>query len=37
VRQTNNIGTFTKMINTSGQANMTRTAWFSPGHSGKHR
>ncbi len=32
-----NIGTFTKVINTSGQANMTRTAWFNPGHSGKHR
>ncbi len=31
------IGTFSKAIYTSGQANFTRTAWFTPGHSGKHR
>jgi hypothetical protein len=32
-----NFGTFSKTINTSGQAAFTRTAWFQPAHSGKHR
>ena len=31
------IGTASKNVNTSGQANLTRVAWFNPGHSGKHR
>ncbi len=32
-----NFGKYSKSISTSGQANFVRTAWFKPGHSGKHR
>lgn len=32
-----NFGTFSRTVNTSGQANFIRTAWFAPAHSGKHR
>jgi len=32
-----NIGTASKMVNTSQAGNLSRFAWFNPGHAGKHR
>jgi hypothetical protein len=32
-----NIGTASRTINTGGQASFSRVAYFTPGHSGKHR